>query len=69
VREQKEAMAALEKSSEQEQKQYLSLIQELQSLLAKAPNLSAPEQQKLITISQEANNFTEQLKTKKGTKE
>ncbi|KLL03025.1 MAG: hypothetical protein MRECE_32c007 [Mycoplasmataceae bacterium CE_OT135] len=59
-------MAILEKASEKEQKQYLTLIKELSSLLAKAPNLSAPEQQKLTTLSQEADNFTEELKGKQG---
>ncbi|CAJ0912804.1 20641_t:CDS:1 [Entrophospora sp. SA101] len=62
VREQKEAIAVLEKASEAEQKEYLALIQQLQTLLAKTPNLSAPEQQRIITFSQEADEFTEQLK-------
>ncbi|KLL02904.1 MAG: hypothetical protein MRECE_38c015 [Mycoplasmataceae bacterium CE_OT135] len=46
------------------QKKYLTLIKQLSSLLAKAPNLSAPEQQKITTLSQEADNFTERLKRK-----
>ncbi|CAJ0831168.1 2632_t:CDS:2, partial [Entrophospora sp. SA101] len=64
VREKKEAIAVLEKASEEEQKEYLALIRELGDLLEKNPNLSAAEQQRITTLSQEADNFTEKLKGK-----
>src|SRR5690349_5237520 len=51
AREQKETMAVLEKAAEEEQKEYLTLIREVVALMKKNPNLSAPEQQKLITLS------------------
>ena len=64
LKEQQNALTILEKSSPEEQVQYLALIQQIQSLFVKNADLSAAEQQRMLSLSQGADEFVEQLRAK-----
>ena len=60
-KEQQTAATILEKASPEEQVWYLGLIQQIRSLFAKTADLSVVEQQRMIALSQEADEFIEKL--------
>ena len=63
-KEQRKALTILEKASPEEQVRYLGLIQQIRSLFTKGANLSASEQQRMLSLSQEADEFVERLEGK-----